>query len=122
MTPGTAFGLGTQTSPSSPSGSMKKRLRIAPKSVTKPSVEPFAMSRSRMVSNASIEAASSPMWSMRPLDGVPDGRVEHLSIERVQPSGVAREDRHVVDPVQQHHALLSSARPALPMRSRKLSE
>src|SRR5512135_3751244 len=34
-----------------------------------------------------------------------DRRVEDLPVEHVQPVGVTREDRDVVDPVQQHRAL-----------------
>src|SRR5205085_2617198 len=65
-TPGTAAGLATQTSPSKPSGSRKNRLRMGPKSVTKPSDAPRSISRSRMVWKASREAACRPRWSMRP--------------------------------------------------------
>ena len=65
-TPGRASGFATQTSHSSPSGSRKNTLRIGPKSVTNASAAPRAMSRSRMVSNASIEAAWSARWSSRP--------------------------------------------------------
>ena len=57
--PGFASGLATHTSASSPSGSRKNRLRIGPKLVTNPSVAPRAMRRSRIVSNAALDAACS---------------------------------------------------------------
>ena len=50
-------GSATQTSHSRPSGSRKKRLRMGPKSVTKPSVLPRSIRRRRISSNASSDAA-----------------------------------------------------------------
>ena len=56
----------TSTSPSSPSGSRKKTLRTAPKSLTSPSLAPCSMSRCRIVSKLSADAACKPKWSSRP--------------------------------------------------------
>ena len=63
--PGTASGFWMHTSPSRPSGSRKKTLRTGPKSVTKWSLAPWAISRSRIWSKAPTEAACSLGWSMR---------------------------------------------------------
>jgi hypothetical protein len=52
-----------QTSPSSPSGSRKNKLRTGPKSVTKPSLAPRSTSRRRISSKASSEAACRARWS-----------------------------------------------------------
>jgi len=47
----------------------------------------------------------------RALRGLPhvrgDGRLEHLAVEGVEPVGVAREGRDVVDPVEEHGVLVS---------------
>ena len=53
-------GFLSSTSPSRPSGSRKKMLSAPPKSFTVPSLAPLWMSRSRITSKASREAAASP--------------------------------------------------------------
>ena len=64
--PGHGIGVGHADLPLEPSGSRKKMLSTGPKSVTNESAAPRAISRSRMVSKASIEAACRAKWSRRP--------------------------------------------------------
>src|SRR6185312_15184542 len=92
-------GVVSSTSPSSPSGSRKNMLCAEPKSLIVPSLAPSFISRVRMVSKASGDAACSPKWSMRPL---PDVGVENPGVERFQALGILGYPGNVVDSVEQH--------------------